>query len=131
MRNEGLQPMGFRPIERSEYLACCALERHPCWQVPKATDKATVQEEEAEPATAPAVQHISRLEQQPASRESADEQPETYSSNSRLNQQLADAVRGADYHEDESGLSFGGQAPADIGTARSLIDAGADINKCK
>ena len=132
MRNEGVQPVGFRPIDRSDYLACCALKHHPCWQALNAADNADnkpAQEGPLGSAKAAAVHHNSRLKQQVV--RSADELHETSSGDSMLNQRLADAVRGADYHEDETGFSFGEQAPADVGMVKSLIDAGADIKKCK
>lgn len=47
-----------------------------------------------------------------------------------LDRKLADAVRGADHQEDQTGYLIGKQLPADMKEVKKLIDAGADLEKC-
>lgn len=111
MRDEGMRLEGFRPINHSEYLGCCAAKDHKCWDV-----------------------SLSRMiplaeNSMAAADESRDASPEA--SNSVLDQKLADAVRGADYHEDAAGYSTGSNMPVDMNEVKRLVDAGARADSCK
>ena len=103
---------GFKPIDHSEYLACCADKDHKCWDV-------------SLPSRVPPADNSSAVGED----ESKDESPGA--SNSVLDQRLADAVRGADYHEDAAGYSTGSNVPADMNEVKRLVDAGADADRCK
>lgn len=110
MRNEGMRMQGFRPIEQSQYLACCASKNHRCWD-----------------ASLPMVPHAGTS--LAGEDESRDMSPRA--GNCTLDQKLADAARGADYHEDAAGYCTGSQKPADMNAVKRLIDAGACADRCK
>lgn len=112
MCNEGMRLEGFRPIDQSDYLACCAVKGHKCWDA-----SLPASNPHAEPPAA-AVEDGSRHELL--------EDP-----TSVLDRKLADAVRGASYHEDAAGRSTASQAPPDMSEVKRLIDAGADADRCK
>ena len=111
MRDEGMRLEGFKPIDHSQYLACWADKDHKCWDVSLPSrvcpaDNSLAVEDESKDVSLEA-------------------------SNSVLDQKLADAVRGADYHEDAAGYSTGSKSPADMNEVKRLIDAGADADRCK
>ena len=70
--NEGMRLQGFRPIDHSEYLACCAVKDHKCWDA-------------SLPSMVPHAEISAAVED-----ESRDESPRA--SNVVLDQKLADAV---------------------------------------
>lgn len=109
MRNEGMRLDGFKPINHSEYLACCAAKDHKCWDA--------------------SLSGMVPLTANSTADESRDESFEA--SNSVLDQKLADAVRGADYHEDAAGHSTGSELPADMNEVKRLVDAGACADRCQ
>lgn len=109
--NEGMRLEGFRPIDQSEYLACCAVKGHKCWDA-------------SLPASNPHAES-------PAAGEDGSGDESLEDPTSVLDQKLADAVRGAHYHEDAAGHSTGSQAPPDMSEVKRLIDAGADADRCK
>ena len=102
---------GFRPIERSDYLACCANKEHRCWDKSPHNIVPNIADQRA-PTHKPTEGMVT-------------------DSSSMLDKKLADAVRGAGYHEDETGHASAEKLPADMREVKSLIDAGADIDRCK